>query len=90
MGYEVTIISFGSTNDELYNVAIKANINVIIFNKKWWSKNITLCSILKKFNILHLHSPVILKVILLTLPLLTQQKIIYTRHGEGLYSLFLL
>jgi glycosyltransferase involved in cell wall biosynthesis len=89
MGYEVTIISFGSTNDELYNVAVKENINVIIFNKKWWTRNITLCSILKKFNILHLHSPVILKVILLTLPLLTKQEIIYTRHGEGLYQEFI-
>jgi len=86
LGYEVTIISFGSTNDDLYNVAVKANINVIIFNKKWWSKNITFLRLLKKFNILHLHSPVILKVMLLTIPFLNKQKTIYTRHGEGLYK----
>jgi len=86
MGYEVTIISFGSMNDELYNVAVIANINVIIFNKKWWSKNITTLKLLKSFNILHLHSPVILKVILLAIPLLNKQIIIYTRHGEGLYK----
>ncbi|MCI2282225.1 glycosyltransferase family 4 protein [Colwellia sp. MSW7] len=81
-----TILSFGSEDDDLYKVAVKANIRVILLKKKWWSKNLDTFDVLKKFDVLHLHSPIILKVILLLIPALTHRKLIYTRHGEGQYD----
>jgi len=85
-GYDVTILSFGTITDELYSVAIKENIKVFLLNKRWYSKNITTYNLLKNFNILHIHSPVTLKAILLPLLFVKKTKIVYTRHGEGKYN----
>jgi len=85
-GLDVTIISFGDYSDELYDVVKQESINVILLKKRWYSSNINTYYILKNFNILHIHSPVTLKAILLAAPFLKKSKLIYTRHGEGRYE----
>jgi len=85
-GHDVTILSFGASTDELYSVAIKENIKVILFNKRWYSKNIMAYQLLKNFNILHIHSPITLKALMLPIGFFRKTKIIYTRHGEGKYN----
>jgi len=85
-GQDVTILSFGLSTDELYTVAIKENIKIILLNKRWYSRNIMAYRILQDFNILHIHSPVTLKAILLPIAFFRKTKIIYTRHGEGKYN----
>ena len=86
MGHKVTIISFGSKQDELYNVASEAGIKVIMLSKKWFNNNKVTLQELNAFDIIHMHSPVILKAILVLLPFFNKQKLIYTRHGEGHYN----
>lgn len=86
MGHQVTIISFGSKKDELYNIAKKAGVHVIVLSKKWFNNNKLTLNELTSFDVIHLHSPVILKAILVLLPFLHKQKVIYTRHGEGHYN----
>lgn len=86
MGHDVTIVSFGSKQDELYHVAINAKIKVVVLCKKWFNNNKLTLHELNTFDIIHMHSPVILKAILVLLPLLNKQKLIYTRHGEGRYN----
>jgi len=88
-GHDVEILSFGASTDELYSVAIKENIKVILLNKRWYSKNITVYNLLKSFNILHVHSPITLKAIILSIAFFKKTRIIYTRHGEGKYNSFI-
>ena len=38
-GYSAEILSFGSEDDELVQVAKKHNIHINFIRKKWWSKN---------------------------------------------------
>lgn len=85
-GYIAEILSFGSESDELVNVAKNHGIRVKHITKKWWTSNALTLSTLKKFNVLHIHSPISLKAILLISPFLFRQKLIYTRHGEGRYN----
>lgn len=85
-GHNVTIISFGASSDELYDVVKKENINIILLNKRWYSANKQTYDTLKNFDVLHIHSPVTLKALLLTLPFYKDTKLIYTRHGEGRYD----
>lgn len=85
-GHNVTIISFGTSSDELYSVAKREGINVILLKKRWYSANKHTYNTLKNFDVLHIHSPVTLKALILTLPFYKGIKIIYTRHGEGRYD----
>jgi len=85
-GYTAEILSFGTSEDKLVNVAKINNIKVTHITKKWWTNNLSTLNVLKRFNVLHIHSPVSLKAILLISPFLHDQKLIYTRHGEGRYN----
>jgi len=85
-GYITEILSFGSESDELVEIASSHNIKVTHITKKWWTNNVLTLKTLKKFNVLHIHSPVSLKAILLISPFLFGQKLIYTRHGEVRYN----
>lgn len=89
MGHKVTIISFGSKQDELYKVANDADIKVILLSKKWFNNNKATLHELNNFDVIHMHSPVILKAILMLLPFLNKKNLIYTRHGEGRYKSFI-
>jgi len=80
------ILSFGSESDELVEVAKNHKIKVTHITKKWWTNNILTLKTLKEFNVLHIHSPVSLKAVLLISPFLSGQRLIYTRHGEGRYN----
>jgi len=86
MGLNVTILSFGSESDDLLQVAIKAGITVKLIKKRWCSNNLKTLLFLRQFNVIQMHSPVILKATLLLLPALINTKVIYTRHGEGRYN----
>lgn len=85
-GHEVTIISFGASSDELYKVVKQEQINIILLKKRWYSANKHTYNTLKSFDVLHIHSPVTLKALLLTMPFYNKTKMIYTRHGEGKYD----
>ena len=85
-GYEVEILSFGNSSDELVEIAQDNKIKTHFVNKRWFSNNKHTYNLLKRFDVVHIHSPVSLKAILLISPLLRNVKIIYTRHGEGRYD----
>lgn len=85
-GYDTEILSFGEHSDPLVEVARDNNIKVTHITKKWWTNNLLTMRFLKKFTVLHIHSPVSLKAIFLISPFLSKQTIIFTRHGEGHYN----
>lgn len=81
-GLSIRILSFSSNKDPLVDVAIKHGIDVLFIQKKWWSKNRELLSILSSASVVHCHAMSILRSMLLVMPFLKKRRLVYTRHGE--------
>lgn len=81
-GLNVSILSFGTGEDVLFSVCINKNVPVKLLSSNRWLRQIQLIQLIAAYDILHIHSPSVMRSISLVLPLLDSKRVIYTRHGE--------
>lgn len=83
----IEILSFGSPADILTEVAIQRGIKVnIIENVSTILGQLKLFNTLRHIDIIHIHSPHIIKPISIAIRLIGKKRLIYTRHGEDALS----
>ncbi len=82
MNIASTIISLGQQDDPLTAECRDLDIPVISFSCHIALKVLKISLALRKFDVVHIHSPSVLKFLRFTLPLL-KVKFIYTRHGAA-------
>lgn len=79
----VAIMSLGEKDEPLQQLCETLDIQVFNVNGSRLKKWVAILNILKKFDILHCHSPYPLKLMSVLLPFLRSKKLIYTRHGAN-------
>ncbi len=77
------IFSFGHQDDPLVSECHNLNLDVIFNRGHKFFALARLHRILRKVDVIHIHSPHVLKFIAPILPLIGKRKIIYTRHGAA-------
>ena len=89
-GLDAQILSLGSGQDFLIETAQAEGIPVTVSatENSRWSRYREILAHVKKFDVVHVHSPRALIFIAPLVPLFTNTRVIYTRHGlEALASL---
>lgn len=85
--HQVEILSFGSEQDTLYKVARSHNIDVTnIPNSSSLLGQTHLFKKLSSCDVIHLHTPRVIKTLSIVLKLIGKKRIIYTRHGAAALS----
>jgi len=80
----VEILSFGDVNNTLWKVAEDAGIKVNTISKSSSiSGQLTLFKLLSGVDVIHLHTPRVIKTLSIVLKLIGKKKLIYTRHGAA-------
>lgn len=82
-GIKTQIFSFGREDDPLVSECDALNLNVIFNRGHKFFALARIHRILRKVDVIHIHSPHVLKFIAPILPLIGKRKIIYTRHGAA-------
>jgi glycosyltransferase involved in cell wall biosynthesis len=85
---DCAILSFGNKDDALVEECIKSGIPVYFIRGSRLRKILTFRRVIKKFNILHFHSPFTLLFACYDLILSKRKTIIYTRHGAEPFNQF--
>ena len=80
-GHEITIITFGSKDEPLVGVCNSRNLNIVFLEGNAIKRNLTFHRIARKSDVIHLHTPHVLKALLPALWMQYAPRIIYTRHG---------
>lgn len=81
---DVEILSFGQADDTLCKVALLANIKVHnISNSSSIAGQFKLLKVLSQCDVIHLHTPRVIKTLSIILKLIGKKKFVYTRHGAA-------
>ncbi|WOH36628.1 glycosyltransferase family 4 protein [Thalassotalea fonticola] len=80
-GINANIISFGTDTDPLLEQCKKNQLEVLTINAIKLVAHYRFYIAVKDADVVHIHSPHVLKFLVPILPLLISKKIIYTRHG---------
>ncbi|MDP5130335.1 MAG: glycosyltransferase family 4 protein [Paraglaciecola sp.] len=80
-GHSVTIISFGCSNDPFQLELADSKVKIINICGSLFSRSLQLVQ-LRHFEIIHIHSPAVIKALVPILPVLISKKCFYTIHGE--------
>tara|TARA_B110000438_G_C15821274_1_gene654575 strand:+ start:6499 stop:7554 length:1056 start_codon:yes stop_codon:yes gene_type:complete len=81
-GQKVEIISFGKQSDVFQPSLTHAGINITNLAEGLFTRLKQLIYIFKNVDIIHIHSPAVIRAILPIFPVLLYKKVIYTIHGE--------
>lgn len=84
-GKQPSIISLGQPGESLEQECRILNTPVYSYKSSLVVKLISIFFKLRKFDVIHIHTPHALKFLRFVLPL-TKAKIIYTRHGAAVYG----
>lgn len=80
----VEILSFGSVSDTLCKVAENAGIKVNnIPNSSSVLGQLKLLNVLIRCDVIHLHTPRLIKTLSIVLKIIGKKKLVYTRHGAA-------
>ena len=83
-GWHASILSYGSPTDPLVVICSRSGIPVIHRQKYSISSYLRWRRALASADVIHLHSPAVLKPLSIVLPIFERPRIIYTRHGATL------
>ncbi|MDP5134707.1 glycosyltransferase family 4 protein [Rheinheimera baltica] len=83
LGMDVAILSFGLPEDALVKVCRELGLHFFILSGKSWQAQLKRYQLLSKFDVIHLHSPAVLKSLIFHVMLLKNKTLIYTRHGAA-------
>jgi len=78
----VKVISFGHKNDPFQAVIEKNGVEVVNLTGNFLARSKLLIHQLKQANIIHIHSPSVIRAILPLFPFFLMKQVIYTIHGE--------
>lgn len=79
---DTEVVSFGNKNDAFQYSLEQAGVNVINLSGGLLNRLIQLIQIFKTVDIIHVHSPAVVRAIFPIFPILFFKKVIYTIHGE--------
>jgi glycosyltransferase involved in cell wall biosynthesis len=81
-GQDVAILSFGKTTDEFQQVLSQSKVKVHNIAGNLLKRQIQIIKLINHFDVIHIHSPAVVRAFLLVFPFLLLKKVIYTIHGE--------
>lgn len=81
-GQKVEIISFGKQSDVFQHSLSLTGINITNLAEGLFTRLKQLIYIFNNVDIIHIHSPAVIRAILPIFPILLFKKVIYTIHGE--------
>ncbi|MFT5756264.1 MAG: glycosyltransferase involved in cell wall biosynthesis [Alteromonadaceae bacterium] len=83
-GNDVAILSFGSSDDTLVNVAKKKGIKTYTIEKAASVLGqFNLLRVLNKFDVIHIHTAYALKPLSIVMKVIGRKQCVYTRHGAA-------
>lgn len=80
-GWEPHILSYGSPEDPLENVCQEMTVPVVHGKGIALSTLVKIRRLLSTADIVHIHSPAVLKPLSVVFPFIGRTRVIYTRHG---------
>ena len=81
-GYKVAALSYGHVNDPFQAIVEKRGIRVINNTQSVLKRLATAKRLIRDFDIIHIHSPAVIRALMPIFPFLLDKKVIYTHHGE--------
>ena len=81
-GKYVEVLSFGKANDAFQELIVNNGVNVINISGSLWHRLRELLATVQRFDIIHIHSPAVIRALLPIFFRLKKYKVIYTIHGE--------
>ena len=82
LGYKVAVLSFGKPAEPFQSVLENRGIRVINNNESIIRRLVRTVRILKGFDVIHIHSPAVIRAFMPVFPFLMGKKVLYTHHGE--------
>lgn len=81
-GQDVSILSFGDETDEFQQALKSSQIKIYNIAGSFLKKQYQLSKLIRQFDVIHIHSPAVIRAFLFISPLLMYKQVIYTIHGE--------
>ncbi len=81
-GLSVTVVSFGNGDDPFKLQLEEAGIPVILIQGSMLSRWFQIVKLIRRADVVHVHSPSVIRVLLPVSLLLIRKNIVYTIHGE--------
>tara|TARA_B110000211_G_scaffold164576_1_gene185772 strand:+ start:4822 stop:5874 length:1053 start_codon:yes stop_codon:yes gene_type:complete len=81
-GQNVSVLSFGDETDEFQQALKCSKIKIYNIAGGFFKKQYQLAKLIKQFDVIHIHSPAVIRAFLFISPLLMLKHVIYTIHGE--------
>lgn len=81
-GQEISILSFGQKSDEFQQVLSLSKVKVYNIAGNLLKRQIQIVKLINNVDVIHIHSPAVIRAFLLVFPFLLSKKVIYTIHGE--------
>lgn len=79
---QVAVLSFGRQDDEFQKQLIALGVDVLNVRGNVISKQLQLYKLITSFDVIHIHSPAVIRAFLFVAPILMAKRVIYTIHGE--------
>lgn len=87
LSHKVAVLSFGSPDDPFTQILASADIEYHTIQGNMLSRLYKAWAVLKRFDIIHIHSPAVIRALSPLFFYLMTKKVIYTMHGEHSASL---
>lgn len=81
-GYKVAALSYGGADEPFQKVLEERGIRVINNTDSMLKRLATARRVIRDFDIIHIHSPAVIRAFMPIFPFLLNKKVIYTHHGE--------
>ncbi|MBA6391086.1 glycosyltransferase family 4 protein [Colwellia sp. BRX10-3] len=81
-GQNVSILSFGDETDDFQQALKCSKIKIYNIVVGFLKKQYQLSKLIRQFDVIHIHSPAVIRAFLFISPLLMHKQVIYTIHGE--------
>lgn len=86
-GVPVAVLSFGKPTDEFQQQLTELNVIVYNISGSFFAKQRQLKALFNQYDVIHIHSPAVIRAFLFVAPFLWLKRVIYTIHGEVAPSL---
>lgn len=81
-GHKVAALSYGGVDEPFQSVLEERGIRVINNTDGMLKRLATARRVIRDFDIIHIHSPAVIRAFMPVFPFLLDKKVIYTHHGE--------
>ena len=81
-GQDISILSFGQTSDEFQQILSVSKVRVYNIAGSLLKRQAQIVKLINNVDVIHIHSPAVIRAFLLVFPFLLSKKVIYTIHGE--------